>query len=341
MNPADTDPDTWPTRASDTALVRHDTLVGAEPPPPPVYPGPPPTGPVNDRRFGAGMLLALAIIALAAAGAAIAYFLTHRDTGSHVTTVVERSTAPTTIPTTTASTATKPVAATKLVPDLSGKSLADARAALRKLGLRVDVTRATSDQPAGTIVDQAPKPGAKLAKGAAVTLSVAAAQTKTATTTATPTTTPTTTAATTTTPAAPRSSSVPDVSGQKESSAVQALTQAGILPSLAFIPGTDPLGTVSGQAKPSGSTVPYHSHVQINISSGPGDKPQEQVPSVIGQTLQQAVSSINGAHLRLIYVKFPVDTRSQAGKIVQQSPLGGGHAPQNAQVLVFLGAFRG
>jgi hypothetical protein len=25
---------------------------------------------------------------------------------------------------------------------------------------------------------------------------------------------------------------------------------------------------------------------------------------------------------------------------VQQSPLGGGHAPQNAQVLVYLGAYR-
>jgi beta-lactam-binding protein with PASTA domain len=86
--------------------------------------------------------------------------------------------------------------------------------------------------------------------------------------------------------------------------------------------------------------VPYHSHGQINISSGPGDKPQERVPSVIGQTLSQAVSSVNGAHLRLIYVKFPVDSRSQAGKIVQQSPLSGGQAPQNAQVLVFLGAFR-
>ena len=80
--------------------------------------------------------------------------------------------------------------------------------------------------------------------------------------------------------------------------------------------------------------------MQINISSGPGDKPSEQVPNVVGQTLQQALASINGAHLRLIYVKFPVTSRSQAGKIVQQSPLGGGHAPQNAQVLVFLGALQ-
>ena len=46
-------------------------------------------------------------------------------------------------------------------------------------------------------------------------------------------------------------------------------------------------------------------------------------------------------HLRLIFVKLPVTVRRQAGKIVQQSPLGGNNAPQNAQVLVFLGAYRG
>jgi serine/threonine-protein kinase len=284
------------------------------------------------------MLLALTALALVAAGIAIAYFLTHSDNGTKVTTVIERSTAPTTTPTTTG--ATTATAAGKVVPDLTGKSLSEARTALRRLGLEVDVTRATSDRPAGTVIDQAPKPGGKLAKGSAVTLSIAAA-TSAATTAPSTTTGPTTTAPTTTAPAEPTTATVPDVSSQKESSAVQTLTRAGILPSLVFVPGSDPLGTVTGQAKQAGSTVPYHSHVQINVSSGPGDKPQERVPSVIGQTLSQAVSSVNGAHLRLIYVKFPVDSKSQAGKIVQQSPLGGGHAPQNAQVLVFLGAFRG
>jgi beta-lactam-binding protein with PASTA domain len=130
---------------------------------------------------------------------------------------------------------------------------------------------------------------------------------------------------------------VPDVSSQSESSAVQAFNQAGILASLSFVPGTDELGTVEAQAKPSGTTVPYHSHVQINLSTGPGSKQMETVPDVVGQQLQQSVSAMNGAHLRLIYVKLPVTSASQVGKIVQQSPLGGGHAPENAQVLVFLG----
>jgi len=232
------------------------------------------------------------------------------------------------------------------VPDLTGRSFADAQAKLDKLGLDSTKTEVTSDKPKGTVVDQAPKAAAKIAKGSTVTLSVAKAKAAQPTpTTTAQTTTPqqaTTTAPTTTAsaPPPPQNATVPDVEGQTEAAAVQSLNQAGILASLFFVPGTDPLGTVEQQAKSSGTTVPYHSHMQINISSGPGDKAQETVPNVIGKSLPDAVSAVQGAHLRLIYLKYPVTSKAQAGKIVQQSPLSGGHAPQNAQVLVFLGAYR-
>jgi beta-lactam-binding protein with PASTA domain len=80
--------------------------------------------------------------------------------------------------------------------------------------------------------------------------------------------------------------------------------------------------------------------VQLNIARGPNNNPLQSVPNVVGQTLQQAVSSLNAAHLRLLYLRFPVTSQAQAGKIVQQSPLSGGKAPQNAQVVVYLGAFK-
>jgi beta-lactam-binding protein with PASTA domain len=133
---------------------------------------------------------------------------------------------------------------------------------------------------------------------------------------------------------------MPDVTGQKEAAAVTAMGTPGILASIVFVPGTDPLGTVIQQAKPAGTTVPYHSHVQINVSRGPNDNAPATVPNVIGQTLQQAVDTLNGAKLRLIYLKFPVTSQAQAGKVVQQSPLNGGQAPENAQVVVYLGAFK-
>jgi serine/threonine-protein kinase len=297
------------------------------------------------------MLLALGAIALVALGILLAWLLLHRDSSSPQqtgTTVVITTTAP---PTSTTAATPPPSAARKAVPDLKGVKLADAQSRLSSLGLKTTTTPVTSTaQPAGTVIDQSPKAGAKVAKGATVTLSVvkapanatttAPATTNAQATTTTATTTGATTTAPTTTVAQPQSATVPDVQGQTEAAAAQALGQAGILPSITFVPGTDPLGTVLEQAKSSGTTVPYHSHVQINISRGPNNNPLEQVPSVVGKTLQDAVSALQGAHLRLIYLKFPVTSRVQAGKIVQQSPLGGGQAPQNAQVLVFLGAYR-
>jgi beta-lactam-binding protein with PASTA domain len=306
-----------------------ETLHGGEPPyaPPP----PPPPPPPPDRRFGAGMLLAITALALAAAGVAIAYFLTHRDSGSEVTTTVV----------TTSGTA----AAGRAMPKLTGKKLAAARTTLLALGIQPTVTPQTSKQPSGTVLAQAPEAGTTLTRGTPVTLVVARAKQQAATSTEATTSTQATTSTektTTTAPTtAPRTSSVPDVSTRTEAEAVQALNEAGIVASLAFVPGSDPLGTVEAQAKQAGTSVPYRSHMQINISSGPGDKPKEHVPNVIGKTLQDALSSINGANLRLLYVKLPVTSRSRAGKVVQQSPLGGAQAPRNAQIVVYLGAFSG
>ena len=219
------------------------------------------------------------------------------------------------------------------VPSFVGQPIAQARATAASMHFRVATTPVTgAGKPAGTVVDQAPKAGKKLAKGGLVTLSVAKGKSTT-------TTGATTTGATTTTAAAtPRTATVPDVSGQDEQAAVQSFAQAGVLPSLVFVSSSDPEGTVEAQAKPGGTTVPYRSHVQINISSGQSPT-MEHMPNVVGMTLEQALASINGTHLKMIYVKLAAP-RSQAGKIVQQSPLAGGAAPENGQVLVFLGVYR-
>ncbi|HEY2542662.1 MAG TPA: PASTA domain-containing protein [Gaiellaceae bacterium] len=295
--------------------------------------GPPP--PERRRWFDDNLALGMLVLLLVlVVGALAAYWLTHRHhhraAAPPARTVVVTKPAATTSPPAT----TTVVQVAKLsVPAFVGEPVANARATAAALGFRVATTPVTgAGKPAGTVVDQAPKPGTKLAKGGLVTLSVAKGAAPAATTAAS-TTTPTTTAA-----AQPKTATVPDVSGQNEQAAVQALAQAGILPSLVFVSSNDPEGTVEAQAKPSGTTVPYRSHVQINISSGQNPT-AEHVPNVVGMTLQQAVSTMNAAHLKLIYVKLAVP-RNQAGKIVQQSPIAGGEAPQNAQILVFLGVFK-
>ena len=275
------------------------------------------------------MLLALGAIALVVIGFVIAYFLIHRkhhDTQPTTTTLTSQP-----------QTTTAAIAGGVSVPDVRRLKVAQAAAVLRSLKLKPRVTGGQS----GTVISESPQQGAKVAKGSEVLLVVNGTHSTPATTTTASTAT-TTQAATTTSaaPTQPANATVPDLSGTDEQAAAASLGKAGLLASLAFVPSQDELGTVEAQAKSAGTTVPYHAHVQINIAIGPGSKPMETVPSVIGKSLQDALAAINGAHLRLIYLKYPVTTQSQAGKVVQQSPLGNAKAPQNAQVIVYLGALR-
>jgi beta-lactam-binding protein with PASTA domain len=293
----------------------------------------PPPGPPADRRIGAGMLLGLGALVLVAAGILIAWLLTQRSGDT---------TAATTVVVTTASSAT--VAPKVAVPRFVGMKEPDALVRAGQVGLQPKEVFKPTKAPKGVVISQRPPQGSELARGATVTLVVdSTAKTTTLTTSSTtPTTTqsattPTTTAAA---PPQPQTATVPDVAGQKEAAAVTAFGDAGILASIVFVPGSDPLGTVVQQAKPSGTTLPYHSHVQINISRGPNDNALVPVPNVVGKTLPEAVSGLNASQLRLLYVKYPVTSRAQAGKVVQQSPLSGAQAPRNAQIVVYLGAFK-
>jgi beta-lactam-binding protein with PASTA domain len=293
------------------------------------------------------MLLGLGALVLVAAGILIAYLLTHQKNDKQTSTVVV-TTAP-----------SRTVAPKVAVPRFVGLKEQDALVRAGQVGLQPKEVFKPSKAPKGTVISQRPPEGTELARGGQVTLVVDSSPKATTTSTpaatttqsaSTPTTTATTPATTqaatpapTTTaaaPAQPTTATVPDVTGQKEASAVTALGNAGILASIVFVPGTDPLGTVLQQAKSAGTTVPFHSHVQINISRGPNATTDATVPNVVGQTLTQAVGTLNAAHLRLIYLKYPVTSQAQAGKVVQQSPLSGAKAPQNGQVVVYLGAYK-
>ncbi len=107
------------------------------------------------------------------------------------------------------------------------------------------------------------------------------------------------------------------------------------------MPGDDPLGTVRAQSPSAGATARTGSHVTLSVSSGPGDKTAETVPDTSGQTVPQALSTLNRAGLRLIMLRRTVTDRSLAGRIVEQTPRAGAQAPKNAQVLVYMGAYRG
>jgi serine/threonine-protein kinase len=226
------------------------------------------------------------------------------------------------------------------VPDVTGLKVADATAKLQAAGFKAQTTQVTVPGKApGTVVSQAPAAGEKIGKGAVITLSIAKGGAAATTTAASTTTGTTTTASTPTTTAQPATATVPDLSGTDVKAAAQALDGAHLRASIQYVPGTDPLGTVIAQSPSAGATAPANSHVTVNVSSG-NQKETATVPNTVGQTLQQAVSTLNGAGLRLTFIKVPTSSPASIGKVVEQTPLPGKTAPKNAQVLVYLGVKR-
>jgi eukaryotic-like serine/threonine-protein kinase len=306
----------------------------------------------------------LAIVLLAAAGAVLAAVLLMRDRNHRsetpTTVVVTTTAAPTTsAATTTAAGAKKP----KLilpVPDLIGQPWKDAAAGLRRAGFHVSIATVPSALPRGAVTAQDPKAGTKVAKGSDVRLNISngvkhhpSTSTTPQQTTSTPaptSTTPaaappqgttpaaTTTAQTTTASSQPTTAQVPSLAGDLRA-VLQQLDGAGFAASIAYVPGTQPLGTVVAQSPAGGSSAKSGSQVTINVSSGPNGTADHSVPDVVGQRIPQALSTLNGSGLRLILLRARVSDRSKAGVVVAQTPLPGKKAPKNAQVLVYMGAY--
>jgi len=317
-----------------------------------VAPLPPAAGPpaeVADNRFGMGMLLGLVVL-LAVGGVIAAILLTrhHHQAAAVTTTVVVGK------PATVAGSNPSPAGpASVVVRRFIGQPKKAAASALRGQGFTVRFATVAGSAPAGVVVGQDPAPQAKAAAHSVVTLQLSngaaaagsnGASTVTVTTSgsATTATGATSTAATTTAAAPPKpaTASVPDVSGNQVQAAAQSLGAAGFPVSIAYVPSTEPLGTVVAQSPGAGTSEPTTAHVTINAASGPGQKQQESVPDATGKSIPDAVSAMNGAGLRLFLLKKAVCDRSLAGKVVEQTPAAGKTAPHNAQVLVYMGAFQ-
>ena len=247
---------------------------------------------------------------------------------------------------------------TAVVPNGVGLGDAAARNAIVAAGFRVTEARVPSTQPAGTVIAQSPIAGARSGNGSIVRINVAAASAPAPTT---PTTPGATHVAGVTTPAAsppavtsPASTSpattspnqtqggpvqVPSVSGPLPHAA-QTLAAAGFRVSIAYVPGTAALGTVVAQNPAAGATAPTGSHVTVNLSSGPGQSTPKTVPGVLGKTIPEGVAAFNQAGLRLIFLPYPVTSKSIAGTIIEQTPAPGTSVPKNAQLLVYMGAYQ-
>jgi eukaryotic-like serine/threonine-protein kinase len=124
------------------------------------------------------------------------------------------------------------------VPDVVGETEENARSALEGAGLRAgEVTEEESDEEPGTVIEQSPAAGGKLARGSAVDLVVAKAV------------------------------EVPDVVDQTEDEATAALEDAGFEVRVRDQTVTDEadVDTVLEQDPPAGETRPRGSRVRITV----------------------------------------------------------------------------
>lgn len=138
-----------------------------------------------------------------------------------------------------------------VVPQVTGRNLDEAVAAIEARGLRVgDVRETPADEPAGTVIEQDPPPGNEVPEGTLVHLVLAAG-------------------------AQPPDGMappniIPEVTGQNVEKAVLAIEAAGLrVGEIQEVPATEPAGTIIEQDPPPGSEVPEGTSVRLVVSRGP------------------------------------------------------------------------
>ena len=150
---------------------------------------------------------------------------------------VKPTTKPTTTSTTSATTSTTPKATKVAIPDVTGKQLPDAGAALAAAGLVPNSAPVASGDPPGTVTAQSPASGTSAAAGSAVSLSVSKGQNEPAV-------------------------SVPDVTGQTTAAALTALWNAKLTARTIYRSGK--AGVVL-QQQPGPGQAPAYTQVTLSV----------------------------------------------------------------------------
>jgi beta-lactam-binding protein with PASTA domain len=155
------------------------------------------------------------------------------------------------------------------VPDVRGKSVLEAQTILENKGFQVDPATISVDSAkiaAGNVVGTDPPAGSQEQQGTTVRLRVATGNVL-----------------------------VPDVAGLSCSDATTKMKQKTLVATCQDAPSTQPVGEAFDSNPKAGAAAPQNSAVTILISSGPQ---QVTVPSVVGQTKQDAEKALHDAGLK-------------------------------------------
>ena len=177
------------------------------------------------------------------------------------------------------------------VPQVVGKSEADAVRDLASVGLKADSIRVNDDNtPQGTVFDQDPKAGVELDKNDTVRIRVSLG---------------------------PVPVEVPDVRNRKIDSASDLLTEKGFQVVVVDRPDDRvPAETVLDQDPKPGGTAPRGSRVTLTVSSG---REQVAVPNVAGREQSDAANLLGRAGFTAAVRQESSDT-VEAGRVIRTEP---------------------
>jgi serine/threonine-protein kinase len=185
-----------------------------------------------------------------------------------------------------------------IVPDVSGKSMGDAQAALRgrSLGMKIE-DRVYSPQPVDAIVRQSPPPGMRVKVGQNVHVAISLG---------------------------PQQVKIPDLSEKSLRADRIQLLRSGLQVgevSSAPLPG-EPADTVVMQYPAGGVPNASSSHVDLLVSLG-APPPVYVMPDLQGITLGEAEAKLSSAGLRLGKLTFATGDEASHGIVAGQTPAPG------------------
>jgi len=193
----------------------------------------------------------------------------------------------------------------RIVPAVTGMSLADATSDLQGEGLKVEVTHAYSDSVAkGLVVGQNPLAHQQIPYGSSVTITISSGK---------------------------QPVQVPNVLGQPSADAQSILVSRKLNPKLSQAYSTTvPAGDVISENPKAGTMLAIDSPVHLVISLGPKTFP---MPDVVGMTAPAAQAQLEALGLLVHVVRIPGST---GDSVVGQSPLHPATVEQGETVTIYV-----
>jgi len=194
------------------------------------------------------------------------------------------------------------------IPDVKGQQWPAAQQALTNAGL-VPVERIVPGNTKGQVTATDPPAGTAVAKGSKVHVNVMSG---------------------------PAQGTVPSVVGDSLSQAIDVLRNAGFNPNPTYVNSDAPQNQVIHQNPAPGTSATKGSSVALQVSNGP---PQVTIPSVVGESAQQAVIDLENAGFQVSQQFATVTDSSEDGSVLSQSPDGGSRATKGSTVTITIGQF--